>query len=29
VKKEVCNIPQGCEIREGVCIGCIIEKVWE
>ena len=30
VEKEVCNIPQGCEItKEGICIGCTTEKVWE
>ena len=30
VKREVCNIPSGCEItKKGICIGCTIEEVWE
>jgi len=29
MQREVCNIPSGCEIREGKCIGCTIEEVWE
>jgi len=30
MEREVCNIPQGCEItKEGICIGCTIERVWE
>ena len=30
MEREVCNIPSGCEItKEGKCIGCTIEKVWE
>ena len=30
MQREVCNIPQGCEItQEGKCIGCTTEEVWE
>ena len=30
MEREVCNNPSGCEItKEGVCIGCTLEEVWE
>ena len=30
MEREVCNNPSGCEItKEGVCIGCTLERIWE